>query len=68
MVTSLEFMTAEVKRPLFIDKVVDSWQIFSFFKQTKLNEALGFFQELSLFALRLRNSVKITLMFLLTIV
>ena len=32
MVTSLEFMTARVKRPFFIDK----WHIFSFFKQTEI--------------------------------
>ena len=37
MVTSLEFMTAEVKRPFFIDKSVDSLQIFRFFKQTRLD-------------------------------
>ena len=28
-VTPLEFMTAEVKRPFYIDKFVDSWQIFN---------------------------------------
>ena len=38
MVTSLEFMTAEVKRPFFISKFVNSWQIFSFFKQTRLEQ------------------------------
>ena len=37
IVTSLEFMIAEVKCPFFIDKFVDSWQIFSFFKQTRLD-------------------------------
>ena len=37
MVISLEFITAEVKRQFFIDKFVDSGQIFSFFKQTRLD-------------------------------
>ena len=37
MVTSLVFMTAEVKHPFFMDKFVDSWQIFSFFMQTRLD-------------------------------
>ena len=37
MVTSLEYMIAEAKRQFFIDKFVDSWQIFSFFKQTRLD-------------------------------
>ena len=37
MVTSLDFMRAEVKRPFSIDKFVKSWQVFSFFKQTRLD-------------------------------
>ena len=37
MVTSLEFMTAEFNRPFFIDKFVESSQMFSFFKQTRLD-------------------------------
>ena len=37
MVTSLKCMTAEVKGPLFVDKFIDSWQIFSFFKQIRLD-------------------------------